>query len=107
MCSDIAGILELEACSRKKPSKYKTSYVIRLKPSKLNSHTNNLLPGIVECVLCCTTVDMVIGSSRRKGMVIGARSIHEEFCMETMDMMGAVIGPLTLSVERPSCHYLS
>ena len=28
--------------------------------------TNNLLPGIVECVLCCTTVEMVNGSSKGK-----------------------------------------
>ena len=30
------------------------------------SRTNNLLPGIVECVLCCTTVEMVNGSSKGK-----------------------------------------
>ena len=27
--------------------------------------------------------------------------------MEAMDVMVTVIGPLTLSMEQPSCHYLS
>ena len=71
------------------------------------SRTNNSLPGIVDCVLCCTTVEMVNGSSRREGTVKGVQTAREEFCMESMDVMGIVIGPLTLSVELLSHHYLS
>ena len=35
------------------------------------SCTNNSLQGIVACVLCCTTEEIVRGSSGRKGMMIG------------------------------------
>ena len=38
---------------------------------------------------------------------MGARTTFEEFCMEAMDVMGTVMGSLTLSVERLLCRYLS
>ena len=44
------------------------------------SRTNNLLPGIVECVLCCTSVEMVNGLNRREGTVMEAQNAREEFC---------------------------
>ena len=44
------------------------------------SRTNNLLTGIAECVMYCTTVEMVNGSSGRKGTVMEAWTAHEEFC---------------------------
>ena len=50
---------------------------------------------------------MLNGSRGRYGTVMRARTDREEFCMGAMDVMGTVMGPLTLSLERPSCHCLS
>ena len=69
------------------------------------SHTYNLLPGIIECVLCCTTVLIVNGSSGRKVNGYESEPIVKNSAMEAIDVMGR-IETLTLSLERPSCHCL-